>query len=120
MMDLPKNLIDQVRQGRAVLFLGAGASLGARTADDNVPPLGDELRNRIAEQFLKQDYSSENLAWVSELAISATDFSFLCAFWQVGVKNLPCGRKTFGFLWLHGASPLVIRATYRGFNSGLK
>jgi len=72
-MDIPPNLINQVRQGRAVLFLGAGASLGARTHDNSEPPLGDELRTRIAKKFLSGDYSSESLAWVSELAISATD-----------------------------------------------
>jgi len=72
-MDLQENLVRQVRQGRAVLFLGAGASLGARTPDKREPPLGDELRNRVAERFLTGDYSSENLAWVTELAISATD-----------------------------------------------
>jgi len=72
-MNLPQNLVNQVRQGRAVLFLGAGASLGAQTPDGREPPLGDELRDRIAEQFLTGDYSSESLAWVSELAISATD-----------------------------------------------
>lgn len=73
MMDLSKSLINQVRQGRAVLFLGAGATFGAQTADGRGPATGDELRNRIAEKFLSRDYSSESLAWVSELSISATD-----------------------------------------------
>lgn len=72
-MDIPQNLINQVRQGRAVLFLGAGASSGAQTPDGREPPLGDELRNRIAKQFLTGNYSSESLSWVSELAISATN-----------------------------------------------
>ena len=72
-MDLPANLVQQVRQGRAVLFLGAGASGKARTRDGKEPPLGDELRDRIAKRFLAGDYSSDSLAWVAELAISATD-----------------------------------------------
>ncbi len=72
-MDLPSNLVQQVRQGRAVLFLGAGASRKARTPEGKEPPLGDELCDRIGEQFLAGDYSSESLAWVAELAISATN-----------------------------------------------
>jgi hypothetical protein len=72
-MDLAENLIRQVRQGRAVLFLGAGGTKGARTPDGTEPPLGNELRDRIARRFLTGKYSSESLAWVTELAISATD-----------------------------------------------
>jgi len=74
-MDIPQNLINQVRQGRAILFLGAGATKGARTIDGRDPPLGNGLRDRIAERFLTGDYSSESLAWVSELATSASDLS---------------------------------------------
>ena len=72
-MNLPSSLIDLVRRGRTVLFLGAGASRKARTPEGKEAPLGDELRNRIGERFLTGDYSSESLAWVAELAISATD-----------------------------------------------
>jgi len=72
-MQLSPNLISQVRQGQAVLFLGAGATKGAITSDGKEAPDGLELRDRIAAQFLNDDYSSESLAWVSELAASATD-----------------------------------------------
>jgi hypothetical protein len=72
-MTLPTELINQVRQGRAVLFLGAGASVGAKASDGGDPPLGNELRDRIAKQFLESDYTSENLSWVAELATSSSD-----------------------------------------------
>ena len=72
-MHLPQPLVDQVRQGNAVLFLGAGATIGACKPTGEKPPLGNELREKIAKQFLADDYSSESLSWVSELAISATD-----------------------------------------------
>jgi len=72
-MDLPSYLINQVRQGRVVLFLGAGANKGALTPDKRELPLGNELRDRIAGKFLNGDYSSESLSWVSELASSASD-----------------------------------------------
>jgi len=72
-MELSQTLINQVRQGRAVLFLGAGATKGARTPDGKEAPTGNELRELITERFLRGDYSTESLAWVSELAISATN-----------------------------------------------
>lgn len=72
-MDLPPDLINQVRQGRAVLFLGAGASSGSRSTEGNDPPLGNELRDRIAKRFLSGKFSSETLAWVAELASSASN-----------------------------------------------
>ena len=71
-MDLTSDLISQVRQGRAVLFLGAGASRKAKAPNGKEPPLGDELRDRIAERFLTDKYTSEVLTWVAELAISAS------------------------------------------------
>ena len=72
-MKIPEILLGQVRRGQVVLFFGAGATKGALTSDGHEPPLGDELRNRIAERFLGGTYTSETLAWVSELAISNTD-----------------------------------------------
>ena len=71
-MELPTDLINQVRQGRAVLFLGAGASRKAKDPNGKEPPLGDELRDRIAERFLTDKYASETLTWVAELAISSS------------------------------------------------
>ena len=70
-MNLPTNLVQQVRQGRVVLFLGAGASRDARTRDGKEAPLGDDLRDLIAQRFLTDSYRSESLAWVAGLAISA-------------------------------------------------
>src|SRR5437667_11367242 len=71
-MDLPTDLIHQVRQGRAVLFLGAGAARKAKDRNGKEPPLGYELRDSIAERFLTDKYTSEALTWVAELAISAS------------------------------------------------
>lgn len=73
MINLPQALVNEVRQGRAVLFLGAGATKGAKTPNGEEPPLGNELGERIGKTFLSGNYSTENLAWISELAISATD-----------------------------------------------
>lgn len=72
-MTIPKDLINQVRQGRAVLFLGAGATKGSHTSDGKEPPQGNELRDRIAAQFLTGDYTRELLSWVSELAAASAN-----------------------------------------------
>ena len=74
-MDLPDVLTSEVRSGRVVLFLGAGASIGAKLPNGSSPPLGLALRDKLSSNFLDGGYSEESLAWVSELAISATDLS---------------------------------------------
>lgn len=71
-MEIPGNLIRQIRQGRVVLFLGAGATIGAATPDGGKPPIGDDLRDLIDEHFLGGNYPAEGLSWVAELAISST------------------------------------------------
>ena len=72
-MDIPKPLIEQCRDGRVVLFLGAGASIGAVRDDGAGPPSGLVLRDLLVERFLDENFASESLAWVAELAQSATD-----------------------------------------------
>jgi len=68
--------------------MGAGATKGARTPDGREPPLGNELRDQIAERFLKSDYSSESLAWVTELAISAANLFEVQDFIAVQLRDL--------------------------------
>ena len=45
MVDLPASLTSQVRDGRVVLLLGAGASLAARARHGDSPPDGERLAN---------------------------------------------------------------------------
>lgn len=73
--DIPKPLIREVREGRAVLFLGAGACYGAKRENDDDLPLGDGLRDLLVDRFLEPHNKSKPLAFVSELAIDATDLS---------------------------------------------
>ncbi len=69
-MDLPKHLIDQVQKGRVVLFLGAGASKGAKNQHGDESPNGQELANLLAKKFLGPDFVDSPLTLVSELAVS--------------------------------------------------
>ena len=72
-MDIPKILVDQIKDGQVVLFLGAGASRGASHPEKKKPPTGQELSGLIAEKFLGTSYLGRPLSQVAELAISETD-----------------------------------------------
>ena len=51
-MTIDANLIAEVRAGRAVLFLGAGASLGAKDAQGHSIPDTSGLATLICNEFL--------------------------------------------------------------------
>lgn len=72
-MEIPAYLAEQVRQGKAVLFLGAGASLGAKDPDGNSPPNGAKLAQILSRDFLGGKFETLPLATVAELAISESD-----------------------------------------------
>ena len=74
-MHIPEALVSEIRDGRVVLFLGAGASFGATTPSDNPPLLGVGLRDALSNEFLGGEYAEDSLAWVSELSISSTNLS---------------------------------------------
>lgn len=50
--ELPPSLVTAVQEQRAILFLGAGAAIGAQHPKNLPIPLGDELRDKISEKFL--------------------------------------------------------------------
>jgi hypothetical protein len=54
-IQLPDSLVNEVRNGGSVLFLGAGASMEAGA------PSGGKLAEMIAMQFLNEKYKSRNL-----------------------------------------------------------
>ena len=74
-MDIPANLIDSVREGKVVLFLGAGASVGATSAVGNEPPSGVELSNLLSKKFLGGEDADQQLSIVAEYAINETDLT---------------------------------------------
>ncbi|QYJ91641.1 SIR2 family protein [Shewanella halotolerans] len=74
-MKLPHPLIEKVKSGRVVLFLGSGALFGAKLPNDRKIPLGNDLRDILNERFLNGEFSGESLSVVSEMAISAYSLS---------------------------------------------
>lgn len=81
-MQLPSPLIDAIRRGEVVLFLGAGASWGARNTKSETPPSGQGLADLLARKFLSEKYVGKPLAQVSELAMSHADQSSVERFIQ--------------------------------------
>lgn len=72
-MELPAELVAAVREGRAVLFLGAGASRGASDGKGNTPPDGTGLGKTLAKEFLGDGYEHMDLRSIYDLACSERD-----------------------------------------------
>ncbi|MBW3570797.1 MAG: SIR2 family protein [Gemmatimonadetes bacterium] len=87
-MQIPSSLVQDIRQGRVVLFLGAGASLGALTKQNARPPLADELRDRLSDRFLGGNFKKYPLSQVADLAISETDLVTVQEFVADQVRGL--------------------------------
>ena len=64
-------MTEAVKEGRAVVVLGAGASMECRSTDGRRPPSADELRDHLAAKFLGTKNEKRDLATVAEMAINA-------------------------------------------------
>lgn len=61
-------LIDTIVRGDAILFLGAGASMGARSRGGEQAPSGNQLRDLLSDRFLGGALKDKSLAQIAELA----------------------------------------------------
>ncbi len=73
MKNIPHALKEAVREGQAVLFLGAGASIGAVSDDASTPPNGGQLAKMLSDRFLGGEDADNPLSVVAEYSISETD-----------------------------------------------
>jgi hypothetical protein len=69
-LTLPASLITAVQEQRAILFLGAGAAIGADHPKGQPVPLGDQLRDRISDQFFAGQLKNRPLTAVAAMAAS--------------------------------------------------
>ena len=74
-MDIPSYLETQIREGKVVLFLGAGASRDARDTDGHKLPNGRELGEKLSARFLGGNYGTAPLSQVGELSISESSLT---------------------------------------------
>lgn len=73
-MDIPHHLIEQIRAGKTILFLGAGASFGATSPTPPIsPPSGKDLSRLLSDKFLGGDSYDKSLSMIAEYCIDATD-----------------------------------------------
>ena len=79
-LSLDSGLLDAVRSGRAVLFLGAGASLGAKNPAGELIPGATELTKRITSEFLGPGYEEIDFKTGYDLAASHRSVRELQAF----------------------------------------
>lgn len=70
---VPSELIAAVREGRAVLLLGAGASFGSSDTKGNKIPLGNTVAKELAENFLGAEYASLDFRTAYDLSCSQRD-----------------------------------------------
>jgi hypothetical protein len=73
MIEIPHALKEAIREGRAVLFLGAGASMGAKSNNGSSPPNGLQLTKILSDRFLGGQDSENPL-----LSLLAAELSHLC------------------------------------------
>jgi hypothetical protein len=66
--NLPPALVTAIQEQRAILFLGAGASFDAKHPKKLRIPLGDDLRDKICDQFLGGALKNRPLAAVAAMA----------------------------------------------------
>ncbi|MBN2730792.1 MAG: SIR2 family protein [Balneolaceae bacterium] len=79
-MNIPSRLLGEIEKGKVVLFLGAGAVLGARSDNGFKAPLGSELADQISDEFLGGKFKNRDLNWIAELAKSESDLTTLQEF----------------------------------------
>ncbi|TAJ96026.1 MAG: hypothetical protein EPO31_01010 [Gammaproteobacteria bacterium] len=65
---LTPSLLEAIQRGDAILFLGAGASFGAKGPKGQVAPSGEQLRDILCDRFLGGTLNSKSLSQVAELA----------------------------------------------------
>ena len=72
-MELPPNLIQEVKNGNVILFLGAGAAYGAISQTGETMLGVSDLIGKMSDRFLGGAEKDNSLAVVSELCISESD-----------------------------------------------
>jgi tetratricopeptide (TPR) repeat protein len=70
-IEIPFLLSEAVKSGRAILFLGAGASKECKNANGDTPPNGDQLRDIISKKYFGKLMPNRTLAAVAEMAIES-------------------------------------------------
>ena len=71
-VQIPILLSEAVKNKRAILFLGAGASKEAKNAANQTPPDADQLRDILADRFFGRPMKNRDVMAVAEMAIASS------------------------------------------------
>jgi len=112
-------LIEEVQRGHVVLFLGAGASLGAADRNGNKIPDTDGLKDLIATKFLSPGYDKADFKAVYDFACSNKSVREVQSYLHeilFGFDPAPFHLKIPNFVWAGLATTnydLVIERAYK-------
>jgi len=118
-MPIPDILLSQIKDGNAVLVLGAGASIGATNPNGNHMPKGKELGEILSDNFLGGKYKDSPLAHIAEYAISESDLITVQTFLRDYFENFEpteAHKRLCLFRWLGLATTnydLLIEKAYK-------
>src|SRR5665213_4330846 len=68
-IEIPFLLSEAVKNGRAILFLGAGASKECKNARGDTPPNAEQLRDILSTKYLGKLMPKRDVMSVAEMAI---------------------------------------------------
>ncbi|QND48253.1 hypothetical protein HB780_21790 [Rhizobium lusitanum] len=102
-VDLPFLLTEAVRSGRAILFLGAGASKECVNEKGDRPPNSDQLRDILSQKYFGKLMPNRDVMGVAELAIasgagSSLVFETVNSAFQ-NFETSEAHRKVSDFIW---------------------
>ena len=75
MSNIPEPLINALKEQRAVLFLGAGASRDAEHPEGKKIPQSSKLHKLICDKFLGERLKEKTLSFVASLATNEVGLS---------------------------------------------
>jgi hypothetical protein len=67
-LTLPSTLITAVQEQRAILFLGAGAAIGAEHPKKALIPLANDLSEKVSDKFFAGQLKNRPLAAIAAMA----------------------------------------------------
>src|SRR5690242_20401111 len=125
-MTIDDNLISEVRRGNTVLFLGAGASLGARDVAGGTIPSTEALASLINDEFLNGRLSDIDFIQTCDYAATARSGRELQKFIRDTLDPFtpaPFHKLIPTFVWAGLATTnfdLIIERAYEGTPAALQ
>lgn len=122
---IDERLVHEIKEGRVILFLGAGASFGAKNEAGGSIPLGQTFGQEIAEKFLPPEYSEDSFSHIYDLACSSRSGRDVQEFIHKRLKYFqPANYHGLipKFAWAGIATTnydLIIERSYKGASKGL-